>query len=698
MAAAHTQTSDFLVEIGTEELPPKSLHALIQAFADGIERGLTGCGIRFGKVEKFATPRRLAVRVNQVGTEQPPQEIKRLGPAISGSFDSNGQPTKAALGFAASCGVAIGDLAQVDGPKGKVLGYTATRPGELTRVLLPEIVNASLKDLPIAKRMRWGSGEAEFVRPVHWVVMLFGSDKVDADVLGVASGTTSRGHRFHAPGAITISSPAAYEAALRNEGKVLVDLAERRDRVRHGVEAAAATVGGTAVIGDALLDEVCALVEWPVPIAGQFESRFLALPAEVLVAVMQDHQRYFPVRDSKGSLLPWFIAVANIDSLAPDKVRSGNERVIRPRLADAAFFWETDRRARLDARRDGLRAVTFQQGLGSLFDKSERVSRLAALVAARTGADPSLASRAAELCKCDLLSLMVGEFPELQGTMGQYYARHDGEAAEVASAVAEHYLPKFAGDALPVTPAGMAVAVADRVDTITGIFAIGQKPSGTRDPFGLRRAALGVLRLMIENRLDLDLLQLIDQAADSLPVAGEGEWRSGVYDYIMERLRAYYLEDASGQGFSPEMFDAVLANRPGSPLDFDARIRALQQFLGLEGAASLAAANKRIANILRKAEGSAVGVVNSDLLAEPAEKALFDQVLAMERATAPLVARREYTQALSKLAGLRSTVDGFFDAVMVMADDQAVRDNRLALLARLRKLFLHVADLSRLPG
>jgi glycyl-tRNA synthetase beta chain len=698
MAAAHIQHRDFLVEIGTEELPPKSLLALIQAFADGIERGLKGSGVAFGKVEKFATPRRLAVRVSQVETEQPPQEIKRLGPAIGASYDANGQPTKAALGFAASCGVDIGELTQAEGPKGKVLAYTATRPGDITSSLLPAIVSGALKELPIAKRMRWGAGDAEFVRPVHWVVMLFGTDVVEAEILGIASGNSSRGHRFHAPGALRISSPSDYEGVLREQGKVLVDLAERRERIRGGVELAATAVGGSAVIGSALLDEVCALVEWPVPIAGQFEARFLALPAEVLVAVMQDHQRYFPVRNSQGGLLPWFIAVANIESLAPEKVRFGNERVIRPRLADAAFFWETDQRVRLEDKREGLKTVTFQQGLGSLFDKSERVKRLAALIAARTDADAQLAARAAELCKCDLLSLMVGEFPELQGTMGQYYARHDREPDEVARAIAEHYLPKFAGDALPESQAGMAVAIADRVDTITGIFAIGQKPSGTRDPFGLRRAALGVLRLLIEKRLDLDLLQLIDQAADSLPLAGEGEWRAGVYDYIMERLRAYYLEEGSSESITPEMFDAVLANRPGSPLDFDARIRALQQFLKLDDAPSLAAANKRIANILRKADSTASGVVSSDLLTEPAEKALFEQVLAMERATAPLISRREYAPALSKLAGLRSTVDGFFDAVMVMADDQGVRENRLALLARLRKLFLHVADLSRLPG
>ncbi len=699
MAATHSKTRDFLVEIGTEELPPKSLRNLSEAFANGIANGLQGAGIRFAAVEPFATPRRLAVRVRKVATEQPQQEIRRLGPAVASSFDANGQPTRAALGFATSCGVSIEALSQAEGPKGKVLAYTAVRAGEATTALLPAIVATALKDLPIAKRMRWGAEEAEFVRPVHWVVMLFGDAVVDAEILGVKSGTMSRGHRFHAPGPLKIASPSRYEATLQDKGKVLADLAVRREQTRAGAIAAALSIGGTAVIDDALLEEVTALVEWPVPIAGRFEDRFLSLPAEVPIAVMQDHQRYFPVRDGQGALMPHFIGVANIESNAPEKVREGNERVIRPRLADAAFFWDTDRRQRLDTKRELLRNVSFQQGLGSLFDKSERIKRTAALIATRTGGDPQLAARTAELCKCDLLSLMVGEFPELQGTMGMYYARHDGEPEEIAVAIAEHYLPKFAGDRLPETNAGMAVAIADRLDTIAGIFALGQKPTGTRDPFGLRRAALGVLRLLIERRLDLDLMQLINQVAESLPVAGEGDWRTGVYDYIMERLRAYYLEGSSAAGsITAEMFDAVLANRPGSPLDFDARIRALQEFLKLDDAPSLAAANKRIANILRKSESGASGAVNSELLTEPAEKALFEQVLAMERVTTPLISRREYATALSKLAGLRAAVDSFFDGVMVMADDTLVRDNRLALLARLRKLFLHVADLSRLPG
>lgn len=689
---------DFLVEIGTEELPPKSLHSLIDAFAAGIERGLTAAGLTFATIERFASPRRLAVRARKVVIEQPPQEIRRSGPPVASSFDEQGQPTRAALGFAASCGVTIEALGQAEGPKGKVLSYSTTQPGQPAAELLPDIVRKALAELPIAKRMRWGTGDAEFVRPVHWVVLLLGNTPLPAEILGIKGGNTSRGHRFHAPGPLKISSPARYEAILKSRGKVLVDLAERRERTLQGVKAAAEAIGGTAVIAESLLEEVVALVEWPVPIAGRFDDRFLELPTEVPVAVMQDHQRYFPVEDS-GRLLPWFIAVANIESSAPEKVRAGNERVIRPRLADAAFFWETDRRERLEAHREALRSVTFQQGLGSLYDKSERIVKLATTIAGRIGGSQQHAARAAALCKCDLLSLMVGEFPELQGTMGRDYAQHDGEPDEVATAIAEHYLPRFAGDRLPESAAGMAVAIADRLDTIAGIFAIGQKPTGTRDPFGLRRAALGVLRLVIERRLDLDLSQLIRQVAESLPISGDVSWQAAVYDYIMERLRAYYLEDsANSAAITAEMFDAVLANRPGSPLDFDARIRALEVFLQHDDAASLASANKRIANILRKVQDSGFGAVNADLLTEPAEKALFAQVLGMEQAISPLIARREYTPALAKLAGLRSTVDQFFDTVMVMTEDTRIRENRLALLARLRKLFLHVADLSRLPG
>ncbi|HEY5810050.1 MAG TPA: glycine--tRNA ligase subunit beta [Povalibacter sp.] len=688
---------DLLVEIGTEELPPKSLFVLAQAFAKALSEGLDASGVKRGAVEWFATPRRLAVKIDGVADQQPDQEIKRQGPAIANAYDASGQPTKAAIGFAASCGVRLEDLQQVEGPKGRVLQYVGVKKGEVTAALLPALVTSALGALPIAKRMRWGAGEQEFVRPVHWVVMLSGSTVVDAEVLGIRAGKHTHGHRFHAPQAISISSPAKYVETLREKGHVIVDVEQRRELIRNGVNALAQALHGTAVMEPGLLDEVTALVEWPVPLAGRFDARFLDLPPEVLIATMQDHQRYFPVRGADGKLLNSFITVANIESRDPDKVRDGNERVVRPRLADAAFFWETDRKQRLEARREALKTVTFQNKLGSLFDKCARVATLATHIADVIRTDAALARRAAELCKCDLLSSMVGEFPELQGLMGRYYAQHDGEAAEVATAIEEHYWPRFSGDQLPTTQTGVTVSMADKLDTIAGIFSIGQKPSGTRDPFGLRRAALGVLRICIEGGLDLDLQRLVQVAVSLQPVAAPGETVDEIWAYLMERLRSSYLEDAAS-GVTTEMFDAVLGSKPVSPHDIDLRLRALQSFLTLPEALSLSAANKRIANILRKAHGALSGAVDTNRLSEAAERALFEHVLTIERAVNPLLARREYSAALTHLAGLREDVDRFFDCVMVMAEDAETRANRLALLVRLRGVFLQIADLSRLPG
>ena len=688
---------DFLLEIGTEELPPTTLFVLAAALAEGIGKRLDEAAIAHGAVEWFATPRRLAVRIAEVADRQPDQEIKRQGPPVASAFDANGQPTKAAAGFAASCGVGVEQLEQADGPKGRVLLYVGTRKGEATTTLLPAIATAALDALPIARRMRWGAGEQEFVRPVHWVVMLLGSSVVEADILGIRAGRHSRGHRFHAPQPLAIPSPSKYEDVLLQKGHVMVDVGQRRERIRTGVDELAQSMGGQAVIENALLDEVTALVEWPVPIAGHFDARYLELPQEVPIATMQDHQRYFPVRDSGGRLMNVFITVANIDSRDPAKVRDGNERVVRPRLADAAFFWESDRRERLDARRPQLKGVTFQTRLGSLHDKSERAAALAVRIAASLRGDEALARRAAELAKCDLLTAMVGEFPELQGLMGKYYAQHDGENPEVCVAIEEQYLPRFAGDAVPATTTGIALSIADKLDTIAGIFSIGQKPSGTRDPLGLRRAALGILRTLVERRFDLDLRGLIDAAVALQPVEAPPETGDEIWTYLMERLRGYYLDGAAA-GISTEMFDAVLAARPQSPLDIDVRLNALRGFLALPEATSLAAANKRIANILRKAPPDVSGAVDTGRLQEQAERSLFDQVISMERAVNPLFARREYTPALTQLAGLRDDVDRFFDSVMVMAEDPDVRANRLGLLMRLRGLFLQVADLSRLPG
>jgi glycyl-tRNA synthetase beta chain len=688
---------DFLFELGTEELPPRSLFTLARALADGIEKGLTAAAVTHAEIEWFATPRRLAVRVHGLAERQPDQEIKRQGPAIANAFDASGQPTKAAVGFAASCGVGVEELQQVDGPKGRVLMFVGTKKGEPTTALLPGIVKASLDALPIAKRMRWGAGDAEFVRPVHWAVMLFGTTVVECELLGVRAGNESRGHRFHSPGPLPIASPAKYVATLK-KAHVVADVAERRERIRSGAVALAQKNGGAAVVEEALLDEVTALVEWPVPLLGRFDERYLQLPQEVPIATMQDHQRYFPVRDAQGKLRNEFIAVANIESRDPDKVRDGNERVVRPRLADAAFFWDSDRRERLEHRRALLKSVTFQAKLGSLHDKTERVGRLAVRIAESLGADAALARRAAELSKCDLLTLMVGEFPELQGLMGKYYAAADGEPSEVSAALEEQYWPRFAGDRIPQTRTGIVLSLADKLDTLAGIFAIGQKPSGTRDPFGLRRAALGVLRTILERQLDLDLRQLVESAVAAQPVEKKPEVVDEVWNYLVERLRGSYLEGDGARAVTTEMFDAVVASRTQSVLDMDLRLRALERFLKMSEAESLAAANKRIVNILRKAPGDLTGAVDTSRLQDGAERQLFEHVLSMERAVNPLFARREYGQALTQLASLRDDVDRFFDSVMVMAEDAEVRANRLGLLLRLRGLFLQFADLSRLPG
>ncbi len=705
---------DLLVEIGTEELPPKSLPALSQAFGDGVVAGLDAAGVGHGKAQLYAAPRRLAVLVRRVAERQPDQELRRRGPPVSAAFGADGQPSRAATAFAESCGTTVAALGRVTEPKGEFLHYSGVKSGVATGTLLEAIVAGSLERLPIAKRMRWGSGAAEFVRPVHWIVLLFGGEVIPARILGIVAGNRTRGHRFMAPREIVLRTPASYAARLEKAGKVVADFAVRRERIRGGVVALAAEHGAEALMSEALLDEVTALVEWPVPIAGRFEERFLALPPEVLIATLQDHQRYFPVRAPGGALLARFITVANIQSRAPEEVRAGNERVVRPRLADAAFFWDQDRRQPLAARREALKKVTFQAQLGSYDQKSERVKRLATLLAPIVGADLAACARAAEIAKCDLLTGLVGEFPELQGTMGGYYARHDGEPAEVAAAMAEQYLPRYAGDALPATGVGTALALADKLDTIVGIFATGQKPSGTKDPFALRRLALGVLRIVLEKRLEIDLATLVAAAlelarADIASVAA-GRAESGkpaaavpagavageVYDYIFERLRAFYLE--GGGGITTEMFDAVLDRRPPSPLDFDARLRALGAFLELPDAAALAGANKRIGNILRKADGGAATALDERLLTLAEEQALARALRQVRAPVEALLAQRDYTRALQTLAALRPAVDAFFDKVMVMADDAAVRANRLHLLAAVRRLFLEVADLSRLPG
>ncbi|MCB1620889.1 MAG: glycine--tRNA ligase subunit beta [Thiothrix sp.] len=681
---------DLLVEIGTEELPPKALKTLSEAFTLGIETGLREAGLEPGGVHAYAAPRRLAVWVQDVPAQQADQTIERRGPALQAAFDKEGKPTRAAEGFAASCGVSVSALARLETDRGGWLVFRQQQPGQATHALFPGIVERSLAALPIPRRMRWGDGEAEFVRPVHWVVMLADHEVIEAGILGISSGRESRGHRFHAPGPVAIASPADYAVQL-GQAYVIARFEARRELIRTRVEQLATELGGRPIMPDSLLDEVAALVEWPVPVAGRFEEKFLQVPQEALIHTMQGDQKYFGIAAADGRLLPAFITISNIESTDPARVSAGNERVIRPRFSDAAFFWNQDRRHTLASRRDRLKTVVFQQQLGTLYDKSQRVALLADGIAAELGYDRVAAVRAAELGKCDLLTSMVFEFTDLQGIMGRYYAHHDGEADEVAQAMEEQYLPRQAGDQLPASETGRVLALAERIDTLAGIFAIGQKPTGTKDPFGLRRAALGVLRILIEQELPLDLAQLLERAADGLTAQlGEKPDTQAALDYVLERLRAYYQE----QGIGVELVDAVAAVRPTRPLDFGRRVRAVAEFRQLSAAEALAAANKRISNILRKVAGELPETLHAGRLVEPAEQALAAAIAAQESRVMPLFAAGDYETALFSLAELREPVDRFFDEVMVMADDAALRDNRLALLSRLQALFLRVADLS----
>ena len=681
---------DLLVEIGTEELPPKALPTLSAAFTDGISQGLQAAGLTPAEVIAYAAPRRLAVWVKEVAAQQADQTIEKRGPAIKGAFDAEGKPTKAAEAFAASCGVNVADLGTLETDKGAWLVFRQTQAGQATPELLPAIVEKALAGLPIPKRMRWGAGAAEFVRPVHWIVMLADNAVVDAEILGIKTGRESRGHRFHAPDAITLNSPSDYAIQL-GSASVVAKFEARRDMIKHKVEQLAKRLGGQAVMPEGLLDEVTALVEWPVPVAGKFEERFLDVPQEALISTMQDNQKYFALVDANGKLMSHFITVANIESRDEIQVAQGNERVIRPRFSDAEFFWTQDKKQPLASRAEQLKSMVFQQKLGTLYDKSQRVAQLAASIAQALNADQALATRAAELGKCDLVTHMVFEFTELQGIMGRYYALHDGEPAEVAQALDEQYMPRFAGDALPSTTTGTILALAERLDTLTGIFGIGQKPTGAKDPFGLRRAALGVLRLLIEKQLPLDLAALLDKAADGLSAQlGSKPATNETLDYVLERLKGYYQE----QGINGALVDAVAALKVSQPLDFDRRVKAVAAFRQLSAAESLAAANKRISNILKKVDGELPAQVDASLLQLPAEQALAAAVQAQQAKVEPLFAQGNYEAALLSLAELREPVDKFFDDVMVMADDLALRNNRLALLNSLRSLFLRVADLS----
>lgn len=688
-------TQDFLVELGTEELPPKALKPLSDAFTRGISQGLTDAGIAFGAVETFAAPRRLAVRVRDLADAQPDKPVEKRGPAVKAAFDDAGNPTRALTGFATSLGVTPDQLDTMETDKGAWVVYRTVEQGKPTVELMPELVEQSLAALPIPKRMRWGAHRTEFVRPVHWVVLLYGNKVIDSPIMGLTPGNKTRGHRFHCPKTLIVPTPDDYEVVLKQEGFVLADFAERREQIRAGVaELAEREAGGKAVIDEDLLDEVTALNEWPVPLMGRFEDRFLEVPAEALISSMKEHQKYFHVVAADGEMLPLFITVANIDSKDPAQVISGNEKVIRPRLSDAAFFYETDRKSRLEDRIDRLKPIVFQEKLGSIYDKSVRVAALASKIADAIGSDPALAERAAMLAKTDLVTEMVLEFTDLQGIMGQYYASHDGEAADVAKALNEQYMPRFAGDDLPTTLTGCAIAIADRLDSLVGLFGINQPPSGTRDPFALRRASLGVLRIIIERELPLDLQTCCEWAAENFTVLTESDTAATVVDYMLERFRAHYEE----LGIGAEVYLAVHARRPTRPLDFDRRVKAVEAFRQLPEAQALAGANKRVSNILTKQGGDDIGEsVDTGLLQDAAEKALAEQVAHQAEQVLPLFEQGDYASALRSLASLREPVDNFFDQVMVMAEDDATRNNRLALLNRLRNLFLRVADISLLP-
>jgi glycyl-tRNA synthetase beta chain len=687
--------ADLLIELGTEELPPKSLLDLMNAFAANVERLLQEQRLDFSAVDAFASPRRLVVIARKLSRRQPERTVEKKGPPVKIAFNDDGEPTPAAIAFAKKCGVDVEKLGRESTDKGEWLSYTAVEKGRKAHELLPEIVQEALADLPIARRMRWGASETEFVRPVHWLILLHGKDVVPGSVLGVEAGRRSRGHRFMAPGEVRISEAGKYLAELEGEGRVIADFAVRRDTVVSGVKRAAGEAGGIAVTNDDLYDEVTALTEWPVAMAGKFDDAFLSLPREVITATLTNHQRYFPVEDRSGNLLAAFVVVANLESKDPDKVREGNERVIAPRLADAAFFWQTDQQSTLADRQRALGNVVYQKGLGSIADKSLRLARLAVSISLQLDADPADAERAALLCKCDLQTGMVGEFPELQGTIGSYYAQADGETIGVALAIGEQYMPRFAGDELPEGSAGQALAIADRLDTLAGIFSLGKKPGGSSDPFGLRRAALGVVRIVIERDLELDLPALIKEALEQQPVKDLDAAALGtaIYDFVIDRMRSWYLDRRS---VTAEMFESVRSRRPSSLADFDHRLVAVSAFVRLDAAESLAAANKRIANILRKAEKPKSLKLDPQQLVEEAESALHTAMLDAAEGIAPLMRKRAYADALTHLAGLRGPVDKFFDDVMVMSDDPALQNNRLALLSDLRDLFLGIADISRL--
>lgn len=687
-----------LFELGTEELPAKPLPVLGRHLHDTLVKSLVEASLApAGATRWFATPRRLAVLLEGLPARQPDRESLRRGPAIAAAFDAQGAPTPAARGFARSVGVDVGELERIETDKGAWLGMRLHQDGQPVANLLPGMISRAVENLPLPKRMRWADQSHEFLRPVHWLVAMLDDQVLAMTVLGLSAEANTRGHRFHAPEPLPLETASDYEFQLAERGRVVASFEQRRSTIQTQVERVAREAGGEPVIDEDLLDEVTGLVEWPEAMVGRFDERFLEVPQEALISTMQDNQKYFPVVDGAGQLMPYFVLVANISSREPSQVRQGNERVIRPRFADAKFFWDQDRRRPLASRVAELETVVFQERLGTLRAKADRVQRLAVAIASLTGADSERVRRGALLAKCDLMTEMVGEFPELQGIMGRYYAAHDGEPDDVAAAMDEQYWPRQAGGVLPETGVGQALSLADKLDTLAGIFAIGQRPTGVKDPFGLRRAAIGALRILIERELDLDLAPIVGDALAGLPKGFETDGvASELLDYMLERLKAYYSE----QGIPVDAFEAVRTLGVTRPLDMHRRLEAVQAFRQLPAADSLTAANKRIANILRKAPaGTDLDQgVDASLLHDEAERDLFAGLQATRAATADALDQGDYRAVLTHLAELRQPVDRFFDEVMVMAEDPQLQQNRLSLLRALQAEFLKVADIARLQG
>ena len=682
-----------LFELGSEELPPKTLLKLSNALLSNIIQGLNAAELTFTSSKAYATPRRLAVFIENLSTAQPDKTVEKRGPALQAAFAPDGTPSKAALGFAVSCDTSFDRLERLKTDKGEWLSFTQAVKGQATENLIPDIIRSSIAGLPIAKRMRWGSFTTEFVRPVHWAVLLYGDSVINTEILGLQTGATTQGHRFHAPQKITLSKPEDYADALYQQGRVIADFEQRKTLIRDAAQKAAAAVNGIAHIEDDLLEEIAALNEWPVPITGTFDPRFLELPPEVLITTMQTNQKYFPVKNADGGLLANFITFSNIKSTNPKSIQQGNERVVTPRLSDAEFFWNQDRKKNLEDRVESLSSVVFQENLGTVYDKTMRVKNLAKFIAGHLNADVELAERAALLAKTDLMTEMVGEFGNLQGIMGRYYALAEHEPKSVALALEEQYFPKQSGSPTAGSTTGQILAIAEKIDTLVGIFAVGLIPTGDKDPYALRRAALGILRTIIENKLDINIVELAEFASVQIKTVSDQPATSDrVIDFIFDRLKGYCLD----QGYTADEFDAVISVNPAEPLDFMQRLQAVKAFRQLPEAESLAAANKRIRNILKKSDTEPASNVGA--LLEAQEKQLLQAALQSADDIKPLLAQRNYQATLNRLADLRNDVDAFFDHVMVMTDDLGLRANRLALLNLLSEQFLTCADISKLQS